>query len=111
MGGNIGIDLYVSSTPSAADTCPLINVWGSYDGPSVAPTDMDWTLMRGDTASGANVILGPTKGSASGGVSCNQPIHVLTPAAIYKISVSGTASNVTAALRYRVFAYRKDLNW
>lgn len=108
LGGNYGIAVHVSATPSGAVEGPLLKVFGAaWDGPSVAPTDRNWSICRGDTATGTNVLLNA--------VSCNQMITVLSPAVAYKVAVSSatTAAGgpVTTAITFRVFAFDKTFNW
>ena len=106
LGGNYGIAVHVSFAPSAGNG-PNISVYGAaWDGPSVAPTDRNWSLCRGDTATGTNVLL-----SSGVAVSCNQMITVLSPALAYKVVVSSISGAATSVITYRVFAFDKTFNW
>ena len=102
-----GVNLGLAFNVSSADNTVLLNVYGAMDGPSVTPTDMNWSLIRGDTSTGANVLLS--------GVSCNQQITVQSPAVIYKIAalVTGAAgAGVTGhVITYRAMLFDKSLNW
>lgn len=103
LGGNYGIAVHVSFAPSAGEG-PALSIFGAaWDGPSVSPTNRNWSLARGDTATGTNVLLT--------GVSCNQMITVLSPAVAYKVAASSISGPATSALTYRVFAFDKTFNW
>lgn len=71
--------------PSAANAGPRLTIFGSNSPTTITPSARNWTLMRGDTVSGANIVLNAV---SSPGIYSLQ-----TDTRHYRVRVSAGAAN------------------
>ena len=101
-GGEIG--LFVSANPSTADELKL-TVFGSHDGPSIAPSGRNYWVARGDmppSSAGAGIntyLLAVTVGGM---------ISIRGPARSYRFKVSRAAAALGAAVNLSILTVKPN---
>lgn len=106
-GSSFGIHVSAAAASSAsAGAC--LTVYGTFDGPSIAPSGRNWWVARGDTPpstpSGTGADLGLNKYLLA--VTVGGMIEVRGPARAYRFRVSCGPSNISAAITLTVLAVK-----